>query len=173
MDTPFDALFDQIDSTLDSAFTGELLPDWNPMHREEASPPISPPPPDKLTQITCETDPIMYEEHETPQTFIVPSKSVEKSTHSSTVTKEACREMNQWSLYDLQCPFLTKAEENYFMVKYGMTCRQVKTAFHHRRQRIIAPMRSMEQNDLQQPIVSQLTAFGVTVPFLLTKTNQQ
>jgi hypothetical protein len=73
MDTPFDTWFDQIDNTMDFIFTGELQPDWNPMHPEEASPPISPLPPEKLTQITYGTDPITYEEHQTPQTFIAPS----------------------------------------------------------------------------------------------------
>jgi hypothetical protein len=89
MDKPFDAWFDQIDSTLDFTFTVELLPDWNPIHPEEASPPISPPPPEKLTRITCETDLITSEERQTPQTFIAPSKSVEDSTYSDKVTKEA------------------------------------------------------------------------------------
>jgi hypothetical protein len=32
VDTPFDAWFDQIDNAMDFTFTGELLPDWNPMH---------------------------------------------------------------------------------------------------------------------------------------------
>jgi hypothetical protein len=114
----------------------------------------------------------MYKEHETPQTFIAPSKSVEK-VHTQAQSQKAGREMNQWILHDLQCPFLTKVEESHFMVKYGMTRRQVKTGLNNRRQWIIAPMRLMKQNDLQQPIVSQLTAFGVTVPFLLTQTNQQ
>jgi hypothetical protein len=66
MDTPFDAWLDQIDSILDFTFTGELLPDWNPMHPEEALSPISPPPPEKLTRVTCETNQIMYEKHQTP-----------------------------------------------------------------------------------------------------------
>jgi hypothetical protein len=147
MDTPFDVWFDQIDTTLDLAFTDELLSDWNPMHPEEASPPISPPPPEKLTQITCQTDLIMYKEHETPQTVIAPSKPREENTHSSTVTKESGREMNQRILHYLQCPLLTKAEEDYFMINYGMMRRQVKTGFNNRRQRIIAPMHSMKQND--------------------------
>jgi hypothetical protein len=81
--------------------------------------------------------------------------------------------MNQWILHHLQCPFLTKADEKYFMVKYGITRRQVKTGFHNRRQRIITPMRSVKQNDIQQQIFSQLTSFGPTVPFLQTQTNRQ
>jgi hypothetical protein len=173
MDTPFDAWFDQIDNTLDFTFTGELLSDWNPMHPEEASPSILPPPPWKLTQITCETHPIMYEQYETLQTFIVPSKPGAESTHSGTVAKAASREMNQGILHYVQCRFLTKVEENSFMVKDGMTCRQVTTWFHYRTQRLIAPMRSLQQNELQQPILSRLTAFGVTVPFSLTQTNQE
>jgi hypothetical protein len=115
----------------------------------------------------------MYKEHETPQTFIAPSKPGEESTQSGTVTKEAGREMNQWIRHHLQCPFLTKAGEEYFMTKYGITRRQVKTGFNNRRQRIIAPMRSVKQNELQHPILSLLAAFGVTVPFLQAQTNGQ
>jgi hypothetical protein len=92
----------------------------------------------------------MSEEHQASRTFIAPSKHVKESTHSNQVTTKADRKMNQWILHHLQCPFLTKTEEDYFMSKYGMMHRQVKTECKNRKQRIIASMRSMKQNDLQE-----------------------
>jgi hypothetical protein len=73
--------------------------------------------------------------------------------------------MNDWIRQHMQHPYLTKAYEDYFMAKSGISQRHVKTAFNNRRQRIIAPIRSVTQKELQQRFSNQFAALGVAVSF--------
>jgi hypothetical protein len=97
--------------------------------------------------------------------FIAPSKPEEQSEFPDTIKNEAHREINDWIQQHMQHSFLTKADEDYFMAKYGIPRRQVKTAFNNRRQRIVTPIRSVMQKELQQCFLSQLAVLGVAMSF--------
>jgi hypothetical protein len=64
---------------------------------------------------------------------------------------EAREEMSNWVCEHLQHPFLTREMEDYFMLKYNMTRKQVKTAFNNRRQRI-----RFQQRERYQPQLNEL-----------------
>jgi hypothetical protein len=55
----------------------------------------------------------------------------------------------------------TKETEDYFITKYGLTRRQVKTAFNNRRQRVIVPFRLKYRNQIQRTMNSQLQSLGL------------
>jgi hypothetical protein len=96
----------------------------------------------------------------------LPLRVSEEIEHRQPVPAEARCEMNQWIMSHTSHPFLSNKDEEYFMGKYGLTRRQVRTAFNNRRQRIIAPSRRrMEavQRLIQQQAMTQLTALGVPV----------
>jgi hypothetical protein len=71
--------------------------------------------------------------------------------------------MNKWILEHTKNPFLTKGDEDYFMTKYGLTRRQVKTACNNRRQRIIVPVRLAAAEELEQHFMTKLTLLGITI----------
>jgi hypothetical protein len=91
----------------------------------------------------------------------------EKAEHRRPISAQARCEMNQWVIDHAGNPFLSSETEEYFMGKYGLTRRQVKTAFNNRRQRIIAPSRRrMEevQRMFQERFLTQLAALGMRFP---------
>jgi hypothetical protein len=119
---------------LDFTFIDELLRNWEPMHFKKASQPISPSSSEQSTRISCGTDVMKFNEHQTPQLVTVPSKPVKESEYPGHITNEVRQEMNEWilhHLHHLHHLFLTKEEENYFISKYGILRRQVKTAFNN------------------------------------------
>jgi hypothetical protein len=80
------------------------------------------------------------------------------------ISSQARCEMNQWVIDHANSPFLSKEKEDYFMEKYNLTRRQVKTAFNNRRQRIIVPSRRRVetlQRNFQEQFLIQLAALGV------------
>jgi hypothetical protein len=85
------------------------------------------------------------------------------------ISAEAQLEMNEWITEHIRHPFLTTEEEDYFMAKYGITRRQVKTALNNRRQRIVTPIRLAAQRELQEQFLNQLTAIGIPLPRYATR----
>jgi hypothetical protein len=76
---------------------------------------------------------------------------------------EAQKEMNTWIIEHIHDSRLTSEEENHFMTKYGVTRKQIRTAFNNRRQRIVNPLKLMYQKQRQQMLLQQLTAFGAQI----------
>jgi hypothetical protein len=64
------------------------------------------------------------------------------------ISEEANKEMSDWLIEHEKSPQLTRAEENFFMQKYGLTRREVKTAFNNRRQRVLPPLRVSRLSEL-------------------------
>jgi hypothetical protein len=54
-----------------------------------------------------------------------------------TISHEAAREMRTWLFEHRHYPRLTNLQESYFMQKYCLTRREVRTAFNNRRQRVL------------------------------------
>jgi hypothetical protein len=75
-------------------------------------------------------------------------------------TLEFQREISQWCMQNMTTPLRTKTTENYFIVKYRFTRRQVKTAFNDRRQRLVDPFRLEHQKQIQQTVIPQLQSLG-------------
>jgi hypothetical protein len=70
---------------------------------------------------------------------------------------EALMEMSRWIGEHLSDPFLSREEETFFMVKYGITRKQVKTAFNNRRQRLAVPFRSRTLQQRQAYATARVT----------------
>jgi hypothetical protein len=64
------------------------------------------------------------------------AKARKKRIH---ISQEANLEMTEWVLGHESYLRPTRADENYFMQKYGLTRYEVKTAFKNRRRRIVRP----------------------------------
>jgi hypothetical protein len=81
-------------------------------------------------------------------------------------------EMSKWILSHLPDPFLAKEDENYFMAKYAMSRKQVKTAFNNRRQRVAGPFRTLRENLTQKFIPGQFSPGGfqavIPIPIYIT-----
>jgi hypothetical protein len=97
---------------------------------------------------------IDFQEHEQQQR---PTQLYRHPQSQRTVfTLEFQREISRWFIQQISTPLQTKATENYFIVKYGLTRRQVKTAFNNRRQRLVVPFRLEHPKQIQQNVISQL-----------------
>jgi hypothetical protein len=96
-----------------------------------------------------------------PLALIHTSQASNEFESPGTISAEACREMNDWILSHIKNPFLTKNEEDYFIIKFNLTRKQVKTAFNNRRQRMIGPRRIETQRRFQQHILTQLARLGI------------
>jgi hypothetical protein len=79
-------------------------------------------------------------------------------------TREARNEMRNWMKEHWESPYLRKEEENYFCAKYGLTRRQVKTAFNNRRQRILAPLRVKRERRTAPKSPHESISFGTGLP---------
>jgi hypothetical protein len=163
METSFDPWIDKVDRAFDFTFTGEYPADWDPIPPNDVSLPI--PPTDEPSRITRGTDPIPAENPPVPFPFIAQPKHARRTERPRPITAEARREMTDWIIHHLPHPFLSKEQEDYFIIKYSLTRRQVKTGFSNRRQRIVAPMRSANAKEPQQQIIRQRIALAVAVPF--------
>jgi hypothetical protein len=96
-----------------------------------------------------------------PLTLIETSQNSNQVESRGTISTEARREMNSWILKHINNPFLTKDEEDYFIIKFKLTRQQVKTAFNNRRQRMIGPRQFMTQQRVQQQFLNQLRTLGI------------
>jgi hypothetical protein len=159
MDSQF--TFGVFDSDLPMfTFTNDLLEEW-PRERSDGDSfdsPFEPLPLPEPAPQTQETD-NQCQEIEQPAFTFLPAEA------RGTISAAARDEMNKWIIDHMKHPFLTKEEEEYFMAKYAITRRQVKTAFNNRRQRIVVPVRAAVQRDLEKQFLSQLTAIGIVLPF--------
>jgi hypothetical protein len=139
-------------------YADELLDPWEAKHTH-------------ITRPSTPFSPINSEEPDiadTPATSpVVPDRQVCQEIPSMTgpggITAAARAEMNAWVVDHIQNPFLTKEDEDYFMVKFSLARRQVKTAFNNRRQRIVAPARAAVQKQLQEQFIGQLAALGMAL----------
>jgi hypothetical protein len=115
----------------DAAWSFNLFPenslfgsgdDFDPWEPETQSTPMAPEVPESL--LPC-VEPHAQE-----------GPLVRKRTRMS-FTTEAHREINQWFAKHLDCPYQTKAEEDWVMVKYDLSRSQVRNAFNNRRERFV------------------------------------
>jgi hypothetical protein len=64
------------------------------------------------------------------------------------ISEEANKAMSDWLIEHENYPRLSKLEENSFMERYGLTRKEVKTAFNNRRQRVLPPLRVRHLSEL-------------------------
>jgi hypothetical protein len=120
-----------------------------------------------LTQIQNQLPPQLVLPQMTPQPQPQPQQQepVQLSGHPESqrtiFTLEFQREISQWFMQNMNTPMQTKDTEDYFITKYGLTRRQVKTAFNNRRQRVIVPFRLKYRNEIEQTVISQLQSLGL------------
>jgi hypothetical protein len=59
-----------------------------------------------------------------------------------TFSDEAHQAINLWLKMNLQHPYMTKGQEDWFIARYSMTRSELRTALNNRRQRFIKLMRA-------------------------------
>jgi hypothetical protein len=85
-----------------------------------------------------------------------------RSERSRTVFSAAAqREMEKWMTTNADHPFPTQEIEDRFILKYGMTRKQVKTAFNNRRQRLIPALRLKWQAQSKESSATFFPASGL------------
>jgi hypothetical protein len=86
--------------------------------------------------------------HNKTQNQSISHSGLHSERQRTTFPVEAQCELTDWIMKNHNCPFASKEVENHFIVKYGMTRKQVKTAFNNRRQRLLAPFRLKMQTTI-------------------------
>jgi hypothetical protein len=90
-----------------------------------------------------------------------PESPSEPARKRTSFPDEAQVEMSRWIRDHFTDPFLSREEETAFMVKYGITRKQVKTAFNNRRQRLAAPVRVRAIQQRQAHMATPVRAMPV------------
>jgi hypothetical protein len=78
----------------------------------------------------------LSEDHEQPHELPIPMLGAD-DRQAKTLPKDARGEMRNWLIAHYAHPYPTDSEKNYFMIKFGLTRRQIDTFFVNGRRRVL------------------------------------